>query len=727
MAPLRARTTHQGEPAHSAEPLSEQAPGQAPAHGGRGAAGRELRALHRTAGNRAVGRLLDGRLHPRDGRRAAGLPEGLRSGVEGLSGIAMDDVEVHYNSARPARLAARAYAQGGEIHVGPGQEALLPHEAWHIVQQKQGRVPASTPLADGAIHGEPGLEREADVMGARAALRDGPAPIALRTVPPPIAAPAQLGTEVDRRNAAAQFMGAMAKLQLGFITEPATLRNHARGEIRTLPAGSVIVYQGDLRDSFAVGPTAVEKDHVYAAVVSDNGQRTLATNPAGWGEGWVVYEKIQPDIVRSAALRVTPTPQGVRAAVLAYLQGIAPNNVIQAPAPARVDTAPRAIRAWAEKSGADLTTPMPMNVQVNGQQLDTQLANDPNSNYATIDPAGALGLRRLDPNSALFQEFGQFLSLNADAMPGTMASDHELRSTSTGGDRAVLGRQWLGSYNKGLNAADVVAISGATITNIFVNANCPTWEAYDRNTAHIVNANQVNTTWEPSATLLGQPQAQTQLINRMTKGRAGEFYLFHGTSRQNIFNISKTGFDPEFVNYTLFKGYGKTGYGTAFTDQFAKALAYAPPEVVVAPGPANQNQTRYVHYVLVAKVFAGNPYAAQDRARRTRGNLEMTRQNLNYEEARGNKPKAQGQGMPHLGQTSDAVRDLLNGGQFVHSTVQDRTYNLHLNQEQGDPANLNLDRSFRDTSLTVSDAIQMYPIYIIECTIPHDKVRSARR
>ncbi|MEM7041075.1 MAG: DUF4157 domain-containing protein [Bacteroidota bacterium] len=35
---------------------------------------------------------------------------------------------------------AHAYDQGTDIHIGPGQEKHLPHEAWHVVQQKQGRV-----------------------------------------------------------------------------------------------------------------------------------------------------------------------------------------------------------------------------------------------------------------------------------------------------------------------------------------------------------------------------------------------------------------------------------------------------------------------------------------------------------------------------------------------------------------------------------------------------------
>lgn len=69
-----------------------------------------------------------------------GLPDQLKTGIESLSGMNMDGVKVHYNSSRPAELNALAYAQGRDIHLASGQEQHLPHEAWHVVQQAQGRV-----------------------------------------------------------------------------------------------------------------------------------------------------------------------------------------------------------------------------------------------------------------------------------------------------------------------------------------------------------------------------------------------------------------------------------------------------------------------------------------------------------------------------------------------------------------------------------------------------------
>ena len=97
-----------------------------------------------------------------------GLPNDLKTGVETLSGYSMDDVKVHYNSSKPAQLQAHAYTQGSNIHVAPRQEKFLPHEAWHVVQQKQGRVTPTIQTKGIAINDDKGLEHEADVMGKRA-------------------------------------------------------------------------------------------------------------------------------------------------------------------------------------------------------------------------------------------------------------------------------------------------------------------------------------------------------------------------------------------------------------------------------------------------------------------------------------------------------------------------------------------------------------------------------
>lgn len=98
-----------------------------------------------------------------------GLPDSLKHGVESLSGYSMDDVKVNYNSAQPAQLNALAFASGTDIHLGPGQEKHLPHEAWHVVQQKQGRVQPTIQMKNNVpVNDDPGLEKEADIMGEHA-------------------------------------------------------------------------------------------------------------------------------------------------------------------------------------------------------------------------------------------------------------------------------------------------------------------------------------------------------------------------------------------------------------------------------------------------------------------------------------------------------------------------------------------------------------------------------
>lgn len=97
-----------------------------------------------------------------------GLPAQLVQGVAGLSGEDLSDVLVHRNSTRPAQLQAEAFAQGRDIHLAPGQDHHLPHEAWHIVQQRQGRVRPTGRVDHQPLNDDPRLEREADTMGAKA-------------------------------------------------------------------------------------------------------------------------------------------------------------------------------------------------------------------------------------------------------------------------------------------------------------------------------------------------------------------------------------------------------------------------------------------------------------------------------------------------------------------------------------------------------------------------------
>lgn len=202
--------------------------------------------LGAAAGNRALLRRSE-RAASGEGR---GLPGLLREGVERLSGVAMDDVRVHYGSARPAGVEALAYTAGRDIYLGPGQERHLPHEAWHVVQQKQGRVaPTLQRKADGAaINDDAGLEREADVMGARAV--DGARGTTFAAAP--------------RRSAVAA----------------------ASPVIQRVTAGADGEWKSDIKDG-----RTVAAGRGYLRVVSRRGEWALS----GHDHTWIGFESVAPD------------------------------------------------------------------------------------------------------------------------------------------------------------------------------------------------------------------------------------------------------------------------------------------------------------------------------------------------------------------------------------------------------------------------------------------------
>lgn len=153
------------------------------------------------------------RLHGDDGgavhqENRTGMPDALKAGLERLSGLDLSGVRVHYNSAKPVHLQALAYTQGQDIHVGPGQEKHLPHEAWHAVQQMQGRVRPTMQAQGVSINDETALEREADVMGMKALQARRPDHAVTGTVAQPVttvqrvrtraASAVPIGTSVDR-------------------------------------------------------------------------------------------------------------------------------------------------------------------------------------------------------------------------------------------------------------------------------------------------------------------------------------------------------------------------------------------------------------------------------------------------------------------------------------------------------------------------------------------------
>lgn len=95
-------------------------------------------------------------------RNNTGIPDNMKKRFETFSKISFDDVRVHYNSEKPARLNALAYTKGTQVYIAPGQDKHLPHELGHVAQQKQGRVKPTGRINGLPVNEDRTLEREAD-------------------------------------------------------------------------------------------------------------------------------------------------------------------------------------------------------------------------------------------------------------------------------------------------------------------------------------------------------------------------------------------------------------------------------------------------------------------------------------------------------------------------------------------------------------------------------------
>lgn len=184
-----------------------------------------------------------------------GLPNQLKAGIESLSGMSMDHVRVHYNSDKPAQLNAHAYAQGSDIHMAPGQEKHLPHEAWHVVQQAQGRVrPTMQMKGNVPLNDDAGLEAEADAMGEKA-MQTGSLQFAERKT-------SLKGT------GSAVIQGKLKKLKIGIISATQTVSPYAN----ELPSGTYawILSNKAVAAGALAGVTAGHNRSSYNEIINAN-------------------------------------------------------------------------------------------------------------------------------------------------------------------------------------------------------------------------------------------------------------------------------------------------------------------------------------------------------------------------------------------------------------------------------------------------------------------------
>lgn len=96
---------------------------------------------------------------------ATGLPADMKAAVEQETGLSLNEIRVVYNSSKPEKLGAHAYAEYPYIYIAPGQEQYLGEELWHLVQQMKGETQVTEEVGGKKVDGDSGREKEARTMG----------------------------------------------------------------------------------------------------------------------------------------------------------------------------------------------------------------------------------------------------------------------------------------------------------------------------------------------------------------------------------------------------------------------------------------------------------------------------------------------------------------------------------------------------------------------------------
>lgn len=94
--------------------------------------------------------------------------EAVKQLTDGAVDLHASGSKVETTSTSDSRLkdvGARSMAVGGNALIGDSRDRG--HEIWHLAQQHQGMVQPTTTVNDQPVNDDPGLEKEADEMGAK--------------------------------------------------------------------------------------------------------------------------------------------------------------------------------------------------------------------------------------------------------------------------------------------------------------------------------------------------------------------------------------------------------------------------------------------------------------------------------------------------------------------------------------------------------------------------------
>lgn len=135
--------------------------------------------LYSAIGNQNVQQLLNPRNMnaPQERASATGIPGPVLTKMEQAFKTDFSTVRVHANSTYARTIGALAYTRGNDIHFAPGKynpetrqgQELLGHELAHRFQNGQERVRPTTQIKGLPVNDNPGLEKQANCLGRRAA------------------------------------------------------------------------------------------------------------------------------------------------------------------------------------------------------------------------------------------------------------------------------------------------------------------------------------------------------------------------------------------------------------------------------------------------------------------------------------------------------------------------------------------------------------------------------
>ena len=255
--------------------------------------------------------VLQGKMGDAAPKNETGLPDNLKAGVESLSGFSLDNVRVHYNSSKPATVQALAYTQGTDIHVAPGQEKHLPHEAWHVAQQMAGRVAPTTSVNGMPVNDNAALEHEADVMGAKAV---------------------QCKSSARQKPYAAKSEASKGVSQLIRVTEIATTGERILlGNIKTYDELCKILLDKRSHSKFIIGDDP--------AIYSRTDLKKALVNAAGTFGVQINTETLGINSFGSVSISGAYTLHDIAAALKRYSAGLPPTTTAAPPWPVNVEFA----------------------------------------------------------------------------------------------------------------------------------------------------------------------------------------------------------------------------------------------------------------------------------------------------------------------------------------------------------------------------------------------------